>query len=205
VKGAKLSPIWAPHHRGPHRPRDRALSAVICVGRFDHPAILARRAPSCPAHAACGPQLSHAAPSNLAVEFRYSTDSTCAHTTIIPMNRVMDASAAASSTTARIMLLSPRLEHRGNVVHDMFFVNDAFELQRTSLTSARGATARMRGALKDLQCVTRWIALWCSTICVCSGTWYAGDPPPRQGPSLWQTEEASTIRPKVGVHLGKPS
>jgi hypothetical protein len=80
----------------------RCRPIVIRVGRFDCPMILARRALSCPARAACGPQLSHAAKVP-----GYSTDNTCAQTTIIPTNRVMDANAAASSTTARIMLLSP--------------------------------------------------------------------------------------------------
>ena len=37
----------------------------------------------------------------------YSTDRTWAHTTIIPTNSVIDASAAASSTTARIMMHPP--------------------------------------------------------------------------------------------------
>jgi hypothetical protein len=131
--------MGAPRHRGPHRPGDRALSAVICVGRFDHPMILARRALSCPARGACGPQLSHLTPSNLAVVAGYGTDSTCAHTTIIPTNRVMDAKAAASSTTARTMVHSLRFEHRGNIVHDMFRVNrrvtGQFQLWRTRLTS----------------------------------------------------------------------
>jgi hypothetical protein len=58
VKGSGARAHRAPHHRGPHRPEDRALSAVICVGRFDHPMILARHALSCPARAARGPQLS---------------------------------------------------------------------------------------------------------------------------------------------------
>jgi hypothetical protein len=127
----------------------RALPAVICVGRFDHPMILARRALSCPARGACGPQLSHLPPSNLATVAGYSTDSTCAHTTIIPTNRVMDANAAASSTTARIMMHSPCLEHRGNIVHDMFRVNASW------LTSARVAQqAKTHGAPKDVRCAT---------------------------------------------------
>src|ERR1700736_4970832 len=44
---------------------------------------------------------------------RYSTARTWAQTTIIPMNRVIDASAAASSTTARIMMHLPLMyEHK---------------------------------------------------------------------------------------------
>jgi hypothetical protein len=47
----------------------------------------------------------------------------------------MDASAAASSTTARIMTLSPCLEHRENIVHDMFLrqamVVGHFQIRRT--------------------------------------------------------------------------
>src|ERR1035438_7491681 len=50
----------------------------------------------------------------------YSTAKTWAQTTIIPTNRVIDASAAASSTTARIMMHPLFFEHRGNIVHDMF-------------------------------------------------------------------------------------
>jgi hypothetical protein len=98
MSGAKrASTSWGRIGQG-----DRALSAVIRVGRFDRLLILTRRALSCPARALCGPQLSHAVKAA-----GYSTDSTCAHTTIIPTNRVMDANAAASSTTARIMMLSP--------------------------------------------------------------------------------------------------
>src|ERR1700693_1388276 len=54
---------------------------------------------------------------------RYSTARTWAQTTIIPMNKVIDASAAASSTTARIMMRPPFFEHIGNIVHDTFRVN----------------------------------------------------------------------------------
>src|SRR5436190_13913962 len=53
----------------------------------------------------------------------YSTDRTWAHTTIIPTNSVIDASAAASSTTARIMMHPLMFEHKGNLVHGMFPVN----------------------------------------------------------------------------------
>jgi hypothetical protein len=72
---------------------------------------------------------------------------------------VMEASAAASSTTARIMMLSPRFERSENIVHDMFLVNDTFKVQRSWLTSARGARrARMHCALNDLEgAMEQWL------------------------------------------------
>jgi hypothetical protein len=192
--------MGAPRHRGPHRPGDRALSAVICVGRFDHPMILARRALSCPARGACGPQLSHLTPSNLAVVAGYSADSTCAHTTIIPTNRVMDAKAVASSTNARIMLLSPRCcEHRGNIVHDMFLVNGALELRWSWLMSARARNNR-EALRPQRDCESATERLRC-TICVCVafGSAYR----PLTG-SVVVANRGSLYHPppKLGVQLG---
>jgi hypothetical protein len=49
---------------------------------------------------------------------------TCAHTAIVPRNSASEAKAAASSTIARIMVLSPRgMEHRENIVLVLFDVN----------------------------------------------------------------------------------
>src|SRR5262249_16413400 len=45
-------------------------------------------------------------------------DSTSAQIAIMPMNRAIDTSAAASSATTRSM--SPSFEHIGNIVHVMF-------------------------------------------------------------------------------------
>ena len=48
------------------------------------------------------------------------TPSTCAQTATIAMNKAMEASAPASSTTARTMMLPPELERKGNIVHLLF-------------------------------------------------------------------------------------
>jgi hypothetical protein len=44
---------------------------------------------------------------------------------IMAINSVIDASAAASSTTARTMAF-PHVEHIGNIVHVLFAVNRRF-------------------------------------------------------------------------------
>src|SRR5258708_34292500 len=80
-------------------------------GRFDRRDDPAKSPAACPASRSRRPQP------------RYSTARTWAQTTIIPTNKVIDASAAASSTTARIMMHPPFFEHKGNIVHDTFQCN----------------------------------------------------------------------------------
>jgi hypothetical protein len=60
----------------------------------------------------------------------YSTLRTFAHTAIIPMKSTIDVSAAASSIMVR-NIASLLFEHRGNIVHDMFYCNGIFAIQRS--------------------------------------------------------------------------
>src|SRR5215475_15033665 len=66
-------------------------------------------------------------------------DSTSAQIAIMPMNRAIDTSAAASSATTRSM--SPSCEHIGNIVHVMFLRQEL----KLGLAATYGApNARLR-------------------------------------------------------------
>src|SRR5215469_1088688 len=53
-------------------------------------------------------------------------ESTCAHTAIMPTNKLIDAIATASSTTARIIDNAFPAERKENIVRALFFVKSFF-------------------------------------------------------------------------------
>jgi hypothetical protein len=72
-------------------------------------------------------------------------DSTCAHTAIMPTNKLIDAIATASSTTARIILDASPKERKKNIVLCLFQVN--WNLSMISRSAIEGAC---------LDVVARW-------------------------------------------------